>query len=505
MNQQIILDRNDSARVRAAQLAANEIARERLLSGPITSTLIVFSLPILGSTALQSLNLTVNQFWIARSLNISAITAVGNANVIMQLMLAAMFGMSAAANILIAQAVGAANWPMLKKVMGAAVSFFLMLSLVIAACGLLFSPAILGLIGTPMEARPQAILYLRVISVSLPFLLFFQFIQMAQQSAGDSRRPFYFMLAAIGIAIVLNPILIRGLGPIPKLGVAGAAFATCIGQASALMAMLVYLSRKHSPIMLRREDLAYLRPDREVLGAIVSRGIPITLQAVMWNASAAVMIGMVNSYGAVTAAAYTAASQLWNYVQMPAQALGAASTSMGAQNIGAGNWPRVDQVARSAVITALCFTGTVSILLYALGEHALHIFLPVGSPSVQVALHMDYLVLWSFALYSVTMQLIGIVRSTGAVMPPMITVFVALVCVRIAFAKLMQPFWGADAVWLSFPVGIFVSITMNSLYYRYGGWRKVRMLKSEPVSTEPADLPEAIAGTNAITNPPATV
>jgi len=162
-------------------------------------------------------------------------------------------------------------------------------------------------------------------------------------------------------------------------------------------------------------------------------------------------------------------------------------------------------VAGAAVIIALCVTGAVSILLYALGEHALHIFLPVGSPAVAVALHMDYLVLWSFALYSVTMQLIGIVRSTGAVIPPMITVFVALVCVRIAFAKIMQPYWGADAVWLSFPVGILVSITMNSLYYRYGGWRKVRMLKTPVASTEPVDLPVAIAEKAAVTSPPAAV
>lgn len=335
--------------------------------------------------------------------------------------------------------------------------------------------------GAPESSRPAAILYLRIISLSLPLLFFFQFIQMAQQSAGDSRRPFYFMLVAIGLAAALNPLLIGGTGALPGLGVAGAALATFIGQAAALAAMFVYLVRSHSPLMLGRADWGLLRPNPEILRSFVQRGLPITAQALMWNGSAAVMLGMVNAYGAVTAAAYTAATQLWNYVQMPSMAMGAASTTMAAQNIGAGNWPRVDRVARAAVISALVMTGLVCMALYATGETVLHIFLPAGSAAVPVAMHINRMAMWSFCLYSVTLQLIGIVRSTGAVMPPMIVVFVALVCVRIAFAQALQPYWGADAVWISFPVGIVVSITLNSLYYRYGGWRRVRMLREERV------------------------
>jgi Na+-driven multidrug efflux pump len=248
--------------------------------------------------------------------------------------------------------------------------------------------------------------------------------------------------------------------------------------------------------MIRREDAYHLKPDREILGVLVTRGLPITGNAVVWQVSAAAMIGMVNGYGAVTAAAYTAASQVWNYMQMPAMALGSAATAMGAQNIGAGNWPRVDKVARTAVISALCLTGAISALLYAAGAQVLHIFLPAGSPAVQVALHIDMIVMWSFAFYSVTLQLIGIVRSTGAVWPAMIVAFLALVCARLTFAKLLIPYWGADAIWWSFPVGIFGSVALHSLYYRYGGWRKVRMLKASPPApsqTPPDALAEAVA------------
>jgi putative MATE family efflux protein len=388
--------------------------------------------------------------------------------------------MAGAANILVAQAVGAANWPMLKRVVGATATFVGVVSIGVAACGWLFAPHIIGMMGTPAESRADAIIYLRILATGLPMMSFFSFLQMAQQSSGDSRRPFYFMLIAIGMNLVLNPILIRGLGPFHPFGVAGSAMATVIGQTTALIAILVYLYRSHSPIMIRREDVHHLNPDREILMALIHRGLPITGNAVVWQISAAVMIGMVNSYGAVTAAAYTASSQVWNYMQMPAMALGSAATAMGAQNIGAGAWPRVDRVARSAVISALALTGSISLLLYFTVRHVLHVFLPVGSPAVDVAMHINFIVMWSFAMYSVSLQLIGIVRSTGAVWPAMIIAFLALVCARIAFAKLLIPYWGADAIWWSFPVGIFFSAGLHSLYYRYGGWRKVQMLKSSP-------------------------
>lgn len=467
----------------ATRRRANEAARERMLTGPIGHTLLMFALPVLGSTVVQSLNLTIDQFWIARSLDETAITAVGNANVVMQLMIAAFMGMAGASNILVAQSVGAANWPMLKRVVGTTAGFLFVVSTLTAVAGSAFAPSILNLMGTPPESRLQAIQYLRILALALPLLTFFSFTQMSQQAAGDSRRPFYFLLIAIAVNMVLNPLLIRGIGPFPRLGVAGSAIATLSGQGVALVCMFVYLYRSHSPIMLRRGEFHHLRPKADILRALIVRGLPITGNAVVWYVSAVVMIGMVNSYGAVTAAAYTAANQVWNYMQMPAMALGGAATAMGAQNIGAGAWPRVDRIAATAVVSALILTSLVAVALYALGPVVLHVFLPEGSPSVAVALHINHIVLWSFAVYSISLQVIGIVRSTGAVWPAMIIAFLALVVARIVFAQVAEPYWGADAIWISFPVGIFVSAGLHALYYRYGGWRTVQMLKT-PIRAE---------------------
>ncbi|MCC2975417.1 MATE family efflux transporter [Sphingomonas sp. PL-96] len=470
------------------QTAAKGKRRGRdLTQGPITRTLLVFSLPVLGGNALQSLNGSINQFWVSHSLGITAITAIGNANIVMMLMLGAIFGVSMAANILVGQSVGAGDLRQVKKVMGTSITFFAILALGVAAVGYRLSPHILALMGTPAEALAEAETYLRIVFLAMPFLYFFAFLQMAQRGIGDSRTPFLFMLLAVVLDILLNPMLIRGIGPFPRLGIAGSAFSTLIGQGTSLVLLVALLYRRGSPLMLRPGEFHLLKPDPAILKALVLRGLPMGLQILVMSGAAMVMIGFVNSYGAVTAAAYTAASQVWTYIQMPAMAVGAAVSSMAAQNVGAQKWDRVGKIARSGVLSGLVITGLVAAIIYPLGDLTLHIFLPPDSPALPVAGHINTIVLWSFVLFSVTFALSGVVRSTGAVWPPLLILIVAMFLIRIPFAELLIPRLGADAIWWSFPLGTITSSILTALYYRYGNWRKTRLIAPERPQGNSAD------------------
>ena len=451
--------------------------REQLIEGPITKTLLVFSLPVMGGNALQSLNGSVNQFWVSHTLGVSAITAIGNANIVMMLMLGSLFGIGMAANILIAQGVGAGDFKTVKKVMGTAVIFFVGLAALIAVLGYFTAPHILAAMGTPAVSRAEAEIYLRIVFLSMPFMCLFIFLQMAQRGAGDSKTPFYFLFLAIILDITLNPLLIRGIGPFPKLGIAGSACSTLVGQGVSLICLVITLYRMKSPLMLRWEDLPLLKPDFSISMQLLLRGMPMSLQMLVMSGAAMVMIGFVNSFGALTAAAYTAASQVWTYVQMPGMALGASISSMAAQNIGADRWDRVGKIAVSGVLSSLVVTGTVTAIIYLLGDATLHIFLPSGSPAMAIARHINHMVLWSMILFSVTFALSGIVRSTGAVIVPLIILAFSVGVIRIPFAMFLIPRWGADAIWWSFPLGTIASAALSALYYRFGGWRKLKMLR----------------------------
>ena len=450
-----------------------------LTEGPILQTLVMFSLPVLGGNVLQSLNGTVNQFWVSHTLGESAIAALSNANLIMMLMMGAVFGVSMSANILVAQAVGADNLALVKRVMGTAIVFFIGLSVTVAACGVIFAPHILDLMRTPPEAKIEAIAYLRIVFISMPFMYFFAFLQMAQRGAGDSRTPFYFMALAVVLDAVLNPFLIGGIGPFHGLGIAGSATSTLIGQGVSLLLLMVHLYRRQSVIMLRPGELHLLKPDLHILKPLVLRGLPMGAQMLLMSMAGIVMIGFVNAYGAMTAAAYVGAQQVWNYIQMPGMAIGASVSSMAAQNVGAGHWDRVSKVAMSGLGVSVAVTGSITLLIYLLGPLPLYIFLPEGSPTIPLALHINRVVLWAFVLFNATFCLTGVVRATGAVWPPMLFLFISMWLIRIPFATLLVPHFGQDVIWWSFPLGTITSSLMSIAYYRFGGWRKMRMLDQE--------------------------
>lgn len=451
-----------------------------LTSGPIGSTLILFALPVMGSNILQSLNGSANAAWVSHVLGEAALAATSNANNILFLMLGAVFGVSMSANLMIAQAVGAHDRSLAKRVVGTSTMFFIVLSLSVGALGYWLTPGILTAMGTPGDARREAIDYLRVIFLAMPFMYFFSFVMMAQRGTGDSRTPFYFSLFAVALDITLNPLLIIGVGPFPRMGIAGSATSTLVSQTLTLALMLAHLYRTGSVLVLRPSEWRLLKPEFAILKSLVVKGLPMALQMLVVSGAAVVMISFVNRYGSHTAAAYGAAIQLWTYVQMPAMALGAAVSSMAAQNVGAGRMDRVDRIARSGVIYALLFT-TVPVLAIFAGEPIiLRLFLPVTSPSLPIAMHINAFALWGFIPLGAAFVLFGVVRATGAVVAPLVILFISMWLVRIPFTGYFQQTMGAEAVWWSFPMGSAVSCALAIAYYRFGGWRKAKLMDVSP-------------------------
>jgi putative MATE family efflux protein len=456
-----------------------------LTTGPIGKTLIMFALPVMGSNILQSLNGSANAIWVSHALGEAALTATSNANIILFLMLGAAFGVSMSANLLIGQAIGADDHDLVKRVIGTATIFFIVLSASVGVGGYLLTPAILKGVGTPLDAQQDAITYLRVIFMAMPFMYFFSFVMMAQRGTGDSRTPFYFSLFAVGMDVILNPVLIMGLGPAPKMGIAGSAASTLTSQTITLAAMLIYLYRTNSVLVLRPNEWRLLMPDLSILKTIVLKGLPMAFQMLVISGAAVVMISFVNRYGSHTAAAYGAATQLWTYVQMPAMAIGMAVSSMAAQNVGAGRMDRVDRIALIGSAYAAAMSAGPVLLIYLAEPLILRLFLPAGSPSHAIAMHINLFVLWGFIPFGVSFVLSGIVRATGAVWPPLLAMIIALWIIRIPFAHYLLPIIGADAIWWSFPLGSIVSCILAAGYFRWGPWRKSRLLDVIPRGEAP--------------------
>jgi len=321
---------------------------------------------------------------------------------------------------------------------------------------------------------------------------------MSLRGAGDAMTPLFLMILAVVLDSGLNPVFILGLGPAPKLGIAGSATATLIANSISLLAMIIYIYARDLPLRLKGHELKYLVCNRSLLKTIVVKGIPMGLQMIVISASALALIGLVNREGVDTTAAFGVAMQLWAYLQMPAMSLGAAVSAMAAQNIGAGRWDRVGSITRSAIGFTLLITGVLVVLLAVADRPALALFLGGQSPALPIARHIQLLATWSFLLMGITVVLFGTVRANGSVIGPLIIFVIGLIPIRLGFALGAYPWLKTDALWLSFPVSSTANVLMAIAFYLHGGWKKGRM---DIPHAPPVDAQEAVEETLASAEP----
>nr|WP_321361651.1 MATE family efflux transporter [uncultured Hyphomonas sp.] len=460
-----------------------------LTHGPILPALVLFAVPTLISSVLQSLNGSINAIWIGRFLGEAGLTATSNSNLVMFLLLGTVFGFGMSATILVGQSIGRGNVDDARRAVGVTAFWFALVSILVAILGYIFTPEMLSLMDTPAAAASLATSYLRVIFLAIPGMFFLNFLMMALRGSGDSVTPMIFMGIAALLDVGLNPVLILGLGPAPRLGIAGSATATLIAQYTGLGLMLTYIYWKNLSIRLRGAEWKYVRPAKALSASILVKGLPMGLQMLVVSGSAILMISFVNRYGITTSAAYGVSAQLWNYIQMPAMALGAATSAMAAQNIGAGNWKRVDAITRSGIIANVAMTGALVGLVYFADRAALSLFLGNQTATIDIAQHINAVVSWGFVMFGVMMVIFGTVRATGAVIPPLIIVTLSLVGVRVGITAFLEPTLGQEAIWWSYPISSAVSMVLAIGYYRFGKWREATMLAG-PQPARPSQ-PEA--------------
>jgi len=465
-----------------------------LTQGPIFKTLLLFSIPTLFSNSLQSLNGTVNSIWVGRLIGEEALAATANANIIMFLVSAAAFGFGMAGTVKIGQRFGARNIDGARRTFGTAVGFSFFVALAVGTVGWVGAPALLEVLGTPGEARGLALSYLRMVFVAMPVVMISVVLSMGLRGAGDSRTPLIFMGLTVALDVVLNPLLIAGVGPFPALGITGSALSMVIAAILGFIAMVAYVYAKDLPLRLRGKELAYLKPDPEELRFIISKGLPMGAQMLLMSAAGIIVVGLVNREGMLTTAAYGAAMQLFTYIQMPAMAIGGAVSAMAAQFIGAKKWDSLDKVTRAGITINFWMTGAITIVLVLFDEPALALFLGPDSPAVPLARHIQFLASWNFIIMGVTMVMTATMRAGGSVWIPLFVIAIALFPVRLGFYYLTYDWLGADAIWLSFPFAALAALALAYSFYRFSGWRERAVAETQEEAREQAQAEGQPAG-----------
>ena len=459
-----------------------------LVNGPIVTGLVSFAAPTLASNILQSLNGSVNAMWVGRLLGEASFAATSNANLIMFLIYSLIFGFGMATTVLIAQNMGRRDLEAVRKAIGAGITMFALLGIAVAWIGWLLLPAMLDLMKTPGDVHPQALSYARTVLLGLPAGLLIVFLQFALRGTGDAVTPLLFIVPSALIDVALNPVFILGLGPAPRLGIAGSALAGVIANYVTLAMLIAYIYARDLPIRLRGAELAWLRPARALLAFIFKKGVPMGLQMIVVSASSLALMGLVNREGTTLVAAYGAANQVWTYLQMPAIAISAAASTMAAQNIGGGRWDRIGPITWLACVLNLAMALLLVVVSLTFHDALLGLFLGSNAPVLAAAGHLNAIASWGFVLAALMMVLGGIPRANGATIVPLLISAVSLLPGRLGLAIALKPVIGVDAIWWSFPISFGIATLLSFLFYRFGGWRKTRLI--EPM--QPAEVEEAV-------------
>jgi Na+-driven multidrug efflux pump len=181
-------------------------------------------------------------------------------------------------------------------------------------------------------------------------------------------------------------------------------------------------------------------------------------------------------------------NQLWSYVQMPAVAVGGAVSAMVAQNIGANKWDRVGRIVWSGIGINLLMSGVLILLMTLFATPLLQLFLPIGSPAIDIAIHINHIIGWSFILMGVSVVVTFAVRANGAVVAPLLILIFSAVIVRFTIGFGLYERFGADAIWAAFIATSIASCVLSIAYYLNGSWKKAKAMptmNASPLQTAP--------------------
>lgn len=387
-----------------------DVSAEDVTEGPIVPTLLALAVPLLAQNLVHVVNQLVDTFWLGR-VGEAEVAAVGFSFPL----LAVMFSVTAAATvgtqILVAQRVGAGDRSDARLVAfnGVALAFVLGVAL-LAAVRLVGEPVVMGL-GAGPEVAPLALSYLLVYAVFFPLGTASDALERGFVGWGDTRASLYVNLAAVGTNVVLDPFLVLGYGPVPGLGVRGAALATGLGFGVGFLLAAGLAVGPRGSLTL---SVADARPSPTVLGELIDVGAPVSGQQLAGQSARVAIIGVVATVGgAAGLAAYTVGARVATVAFVPAAGFGSAAQSMIGQNLGANRPDRAHGTVRGGVAVASGGLFAVGVVQWFAPGVLATAFVPTLSDAGYV-LTVEYLQILAYSYWAMGASAVLLAAFNGA-------------------------------------------------------------------------------------------
>lgn len=440
-----------------------------MTSGNPFSILWRFSLPMLLSMFFQQLYNIADSLIAGKFAGVNALAAVGASYPVTMLFLAVATGAANGCCVIVSQVFGSKEYRTLRSTISTALIASGVLSILLTIIGLMVCRPIIALLGTPKEIFGDSALYLYVYIGGFFFLFMYNTATAIFNGLGNSKIPLYFLIFSSLFNIILDYVFVRYF----HMGVGGVAWATFIAQGISSVLALGTLLKKVRSIPV---EGTYEKFNIDILKSISRIAIPSICQQSFISVGQLMVQGLINSYGAVVVAGYSAAFKVHNFSLMAMATMSAALSSYAAQNIGAGELQRAKQGFWAAFVMIEVLMIVVSIVVLASASSIIAAFVPQGSGKDVVAVGKT--LLWTlvpfYPLVALKNSCDGILRGAGDMKRFMVTTFGDL-ALRVICSYIFSAFWGYLGIWWAYPLGWIVGTALSFIFYRGGWWKQMRL------------------------------
>lgn len=448
-----------------------------LIEGPLRPAVWKLAWPTIITSMFGGLQGIVDHVMVGHFVGFTGNAAIGVSWNIFVLVIVFISSLFTGMSVLVARFTGAGDHDKVNRTVYQAFLVAIGISLgIMAPLGYVLSPYLIAFITQSAEVRAEALPFLRIMFVFSSGMMIFFMLGGALRAAGDARTPMVLGVTTTVLNIVLNVILIRGLGPIPRFGTAGAAMGTAIAFGLVALYSLYRLLRGGWVVQFPRHH--GFAPDWEIIRALFRFGLPTGFQGIAMNFGGVFLqrfVGFVPN-GAQAQAAYAVSySELFSLVTWTSQGLLGATAAIAGQNLGAKQPERAREAVHTAARIGLAGAGALGLAYFFIPRQLLAVFGFNDPIVVGYGVHLLRVLSISGLFVTVALTYTGGLQGTGDTKSPFFISVISQViiplgiCVSLWLMGLLQ----ANYIWYAILAGHVTRCALSMLRFRQGKWREI--------------------------------
>lgn len=431
-----------------------------------------FAVPMLIGNLAQQLYSTVDTIVVGKYVGDNALSAVGSASPILNLMLALFVGVATGAGIVVSQHYGAKNREALAQSIGNCITLAALASVITMVIGPLLTMPLLRLLKTPESILYWCRDYLVIFFLGAAGFTFYNILSGILRGLGDSLSALVFLIVATILNIFLDIWFVAGF----HLGVAGVSLATIASQIISAICCYWRLIRMTDVFQLRRE---HLRLTKDCAMRIIQVGIPSGITQAIFSVSMLVVQTLTNSLGEMVIACNVIVMRVDGFAMMPNMTFGNAMSVYAGQNVGAGKLKRVEEGTKQGMLLAVGASAVITLLLVLFGHNLMRLFTQTGE-LIDLSARMLRIQAAGYIAMAVSQVLGGVMRGAGDTVTPMWLSVISAVLLRLPLAYGLAaltrcepyPNGRPEALFGSLLISWVLGAAMHFIAYRSGIWKK---------------------------------